>query len=272
MDGSPLRKMLADLDEDKENGSGHVTYALHLATGTIPLEGFIANEFTLRFTGAKTCISCGKRVKKFYGQGTCYPCFRDAPEASPCIIRPELCCAHLGEGRDVQWELDHHMQEHIVYLSYTGNLKVGVTRSTQVPVRWIDQGAVLAVPIARVPYRQLAGAIEVDLKRLFSDRTDWRKMLRPIGPGEGEGDLEEARAKAIAQADPTSAKYMLPEEPLVHLQYPLPPVPPKLVSVQLDKLPEISGRLLGIKGQYLVWSDGRVLNVRNHTGFHVEVG
>ena len=272
MDGSPLRKMLAGLDEDSGNGSGHVAYALHLANGAIPLAGFISNEFTLRFTGAKTCISCGKRVKKFYGQGTCYPCFRDAPEASPCIIRPELCRAHLGEGRDAQWEIDHHMQEHIVYLSYTGGVKVGVTRSTQVPVRWIDQGAVLAVPIARVPYRQLAGAIEVDLKRLFSDRTDWRKMLWPVDVASGGVALQEARSKAIAHVDPELAMYMLPEEPVVHLQYPLPPVPPKLVSVQLDKLPEISGKLLGIKGQYLVWSDGLVLNVRNHTGYHVEVG
>lgn len=264
--------MLVSLEEGSGNGSGHVTYALHLANGTIPLSGFISHEFTLRFTGAKTCISCGKRVKKFYGQGTCYPCFRDAPEASPCIIRPELCLAHRGEGRDVQWELDHHMQEHFVYLSYTGGVKVGVTRSTQVPVRWIDQGAVLAVPIARVPYRQLAGAIEVDLKRLFSDRTDWRKMLWPVNEASGRTALEEARALAIAQVDPAVAMYMLPEEPLVHLQYPLHQVPPKLVSVQLDKFPEISGKLLGIKGQYLVWSDGLVLNVRNHTGYHVELG
>ena len=264
--------MLVGLDEDSGNGNDHVVYALHLASGPVPLMAVVGNEFTLRFTGAKTCVCCGKRVKKFYGQGTCYPCFRDAPEASPCIIRPELCRAHLGEGREAQWELDHHMQEHIVYLAYTGNVKVGVTRSTQVPVRWIDQGAVVAVPIARVPYRQLAGAIEVDLKRLFSDRTDWRRMLYPVDVRKGGIELEQARAKAILNVDPALAMYMLPEEPMVRLIYPLTQVPPKLVSVQLDKLPEISGRLLGIKGQYLVWGDGLVLNVRNHTGYHVEVG
>ena len=265
--------MLAGVDAGTEvNSSAEVSYTLRLASGNIPLADRISKEFTLRFTGAKTCISCGKRVKKFYGQGTCYPCFRDAPEASPCIIRPELCRAHLGEGRDVQWELDHHAQEHIVYLSYTGNIKVGVTRSTQVPVRWIDQGAALAVPIARVPYRQLAGAIEVDLKRLFSDRTDWRRMLWPVDIAAGGSALEEARAKAVTDIDQALTMYMLPGEPVVRLQYPFPTVPPKLVSVQLDMLPEISGKLLGIKGQYLVWSDGLVLNVRNHIGYHVEVG
>lgn len=262
--------MLAGLAMAK-NGTetAQVEYALDLAGGAIPLGDRISTEFTLRFTGARTCISCGRSVRKFYGQGTCYPCLRNAPEASPCIIRPELCRAHLGEGRDMQWELDHHMQEHIVYLSFTGDVKVGVTRITQVPVRWIDQGAMLAVPIARVPYRQLAGAVEVDLKRLFSDRTDWRRMLLLSDPEVGEAPLREARERALREVDLELREYMLPNEPLTSLSYPLISVPPKLVSVQLDKLPEVTGRLQGIKGQYLVWSDGRVLNVRNHMGYHV---
>ena len=254
-----------------ENNGGDVAYALRMASGSVPLAERISGEFTLRFTGIRTCVSCGKQVKKFYGQGLCYPCLRNAPEASPCIIRPELCRAHLGEGREVQWELDHHMQEHLVYLSFTGDVKVGVTRSTQVPVRWIDQGAMLAMPIAKVPYRQLAGAIEVDLKRLFSDRTDWRRMLLL---SDLEADVEPllaAREKAVQEVDPALREYMLPDAPMLRLSYPLVNVPPKLVSVQLDKLPEVSGKLQGIKGQYLVWSDGRVVNVRNHIGYHVEV-
>lgn len=272
MDGSPLRKMLAGLEGGEDGKSPcNVAYTLSRASGATPLMERISTEFTLRFTGARTCVACGRPVKKFYGQGLCWPCFQNAPEASPCIIRPELCRAHLGEGRDVQWELDHHKQEHIVYLSFTGGVKVGVTRSTQVPVRWIDQGAVLAVPIARMPYRQLAGALECDLKRLFADRTDWRKMLHWTGTEAGVEQLLEARAKAVRETDPGLRQYLLPDEAVVHLHFPLPLPPLKLVSVQLDKLPEISGRLLGIKGQYLVWADGRVLNVRNHTGYHVEI-
>jgi hypothetical protein len=267
MDGSPLRKMLVGLQA--EGPESRVEYAMRLGIDILPLADRIGKSITLRFTGARTCISCGRRVKKFFGQGLCYPCFRDAPEAGPCIIRPELCRAHLGEGRDVQWELDHHLQEHIVYLAFTGGVKVGVTRSTQVPVRWIDQGAELAVPIARVPYRQLAGAIECDLKRVFSDRTDWRAMLmlRDVG----YEALLSAREQALAEVDPALREYMLREEEPLRLAYPLPPVPPKLVNVQLDKLDEIDGRLLGVKGQYLVWADGRVLNVRNHSGYHVEI-
>ena len=272
MEGSPLRKMEVGLDEEVAEGiGGYVRYNLRMANGTVSLADRVSTDFTLRFTGEKTCVSCGKRVKKFYGQGTCYPCLRNAPESSACIIRPELCRAHLGEGRDVQWEIDHHMQEHIVYLSYTGDVKVGVTRSTQVPVRWIDQGAMLAVPIAKVPYRQLAGAIEVDLKRLFSDRTDWRRMLLLPDPEAGVQPLLMARERAIQEVDPALREYMMPNEPMLRLSYPLVNVPPKLVSVQLDKLPEVAGKLQGIKGQYLIWSDGRALNVRNHIGYHVEV-
>ena len=122
-------------------------------------------------------------MKKPSGHGFCYPCFSDAPENSPCIIRPELCEGHLGLGRDVAWEEEHHNQPHVVYLSFTGAVKVGVTRDPQVPTRWIDQGATMAVVIARVPYRQLAGKIEVHLKNHFSDKTNWRNMIKGVAAG-----------------------------------------------------------------------------------------
>lgn len=272
MNAYPLHKMLATLNPPAAPcEAGEVAYAMDAGAEQVPMEPFIGQAFTLRFSGVRTCVSCGKQVKKFYGQGLCWPCFQNAPEASPCIIRPELCEAHLGKGRDVQWELDHHKQEHIVYLSYTGGVKVGVTRSTQVPVRWIDQGAVQALPIARVPYRQLAGVIEVDLKQHFADKTDWRHMLLFDSQYIGSDPLVAARQRAGEVLDPNLREFFLPEEAVVRLTYPLHSVPPKLVSVQLDKLPEISGKLQGIKGQYLVWSDGRVLNVRNHSGYHVEM-
>ena len=140
----------------------------------------IGKDLGLRATGCSAVSVAARRVKKLFGQGFCFPCLQNAPEAAECIIRPELCRAHLGEGRDPEWEQEHHATEHVVYLSHTGGVKVGITRSTQVPVRWIDQGAVSALVIARVPYRQLAGLIEVDLKRLFADRTNWRAMLKKV--------------------------------------------------------------------------------------------
>jgi hypothetical protein len=274
MDGEPLLKMLVGLDE------GRVNYGLRLGIRVLPMNELIGGPFTIRFTGARTCTSCGKRVRKFYGQGLCYPCLVSAPEASECIVRPELCRAHLGEGRDVRWEQDHHNTEHFVYLSQTGiapsdarvrgGIKVGVTRSTQIPVRWIDQGAVQAVIIARTPYRQLAGAIEVALKSTFADKTDWRQMLQPIVPD--PGSLDAARSLALGSLPDEFRSYLLPAEMPLLLNYPHSAALPKVTSVSFEKMDTISGTLHGIKGQYLLWKDGRVFNVRNHAGYHVEVG
>jgi hypothetical protein len=208
-------------------------------------------------------------VKKLFGQGFCYPCLQNAPEAAECIVRPELCRAHLGEGRDPEWERAHHATEHVVYLSYTGNVKVGVTRSTQVPVRWIDQGAVAALVIARVPYRQLAGLIEVDLKRLFADKTNWRAMLKHVRPDVDA--LYTARTLALTTLRDDLTEHLLRDVQPQVLDFPVLAYPPKVTSVSFEKSPEVSGRLMGIKGQYLIWEDGRVLNVRNQSGVHVEV-
>ncbi|MCB0791014.1 MAG: DUF2797 domain-containing protein [Flavobacteriales bacterium] len=258
----PLRKMLAGMDD-------RVHYALTVGQAHLPIDDRVGGRLTIRATGLMTCVACGRSVKKFFGQGFCFPCFRDAPEAAECIVRPELCRAHLGEGRDPEWERRHHDQEHVVYLAHTGGIKVGVTRSTQVPVRWIDQGAVAAVIIARTPYRQLAGLIEVELKKRFADKTNWRAMLRPVEPDMDA--LLHARSEAMTALAHELGAYALSGEETVSIHYPVDHFPPKVASVSLEKGPAIEGTLAAIKGQYLVWADGRVLNVRNHAGYHVEV-
>jgi len=264
-----LTKMKAGFDPERPLEEGAVQYTLRFGTHELSLADRVGHPLAIRFTGQMTCVSCGRGVKKFYGQGFCFPCFRDAPEAAECIVRPELCRAHLGEGRDPKWERDHHDTEHFVYLSHTGGIKVGVTRGTQVPTRWIDQGAVLAVLIARTPYRQLAGAIEVALKARFADRTNWRAML---GPVQAEAaDLLTAREQVREVLPPELQPYLLPDEAPQRLTYPVHAALPKVTSVNLEKDREVEGVLAGIKGQYLLWADGRVLNVRNHSGYHVSV-
>jgi hypothetical protein len=262
-DGQPLLKMRSALAHD-----GAVHYALPFDP-PIELAPFLGKPLTLRATGALSCVSCGKRVKKLFQQGFCYPCLLSAPEAAECIVHPELCRAHLGEGRDPEWERDHHATEHVVYLSFTGNVKVGVTRATQVPTRWIDQGAVAALEIARVPYRQLAGLIEVDLKRVFADKTNWRAMLKEVKPDDDA--LRAARAQAIGALRADLQEHLLHDtEPKV-IRYPVLAYPPKVTSLSFEKQPVIGGTLMGIKGQYLLWEDGRVVNIRNQSGVHVVV-
>ncbi|MBK7553010.1 MAG: DUF2797 domain-containing protein [Flavobacteriales bacterium] len=258
-----LLKMMATVE------GGKVRYAMRLGEELLDMSSFIGQPFSVKPTGVLTCTNCGNRVKKFYGQGFCWPCLSTAPEASECIVRPELCRAHLGEGRDAQWENDHHNTEHFVYLSQSGGFKVGVTRSTQIPTRWVDQGAVQAVIIARTPYRQLAGLIEVELKKQFADKTNWRAMLGAVAPDREM--MSALRTRALDALAYEMGAYALPEEEPMVLEYPVLAHPPKVNSMNLDKVPEVAGTLAGIKGQYLIWSDGRVLNVRNHSGYHVVV-
>jgi hypothetical protein len=201
---------------------------------------------------------------------------RDSARASECIIRPELCQGHLGQGRDLEWEERNHNQEHIVYLASTSKVKVGVTRSTQVPTRWIDQGARQAVVLARTPYRQLAGLIEIALKNHMGDRTNWRHMLQDIAY-EGE-PLEVCRDQALTllqdymhpDSNQPLSVYGVQDEPVHTLNYPVLSYPEKVKSIGLDKHPLIRGTLLGIRGQYLLLDQNRVFQVRKHTGYHVQ--
>lgn len=231
----------------------------------------------IEHTGEYVCVRCGRSVKKLFGEGFCFPCFRDAPEASECIVKPELCMAHLdGDwGRDPQWEQDHHNQPHVVYLALTSALKVGVTRGTQVPVRWIDQGAASAVVIAHVPYRHLAGRIEVALKALYTDRTAWQRMLKdeqPPEPVDLAVEMDRIRDH-LGTSEPELVQYLVPGARLepTRIAYPVEEVPNKVKAVSLARTPVLESILRGIRGQYLIFEGGSVLNVRRHSGFVVRV-
>ena len=217
--------------------------------------------------GKSTAKYVDEKTKKSFAQGFCFPCFKNAPENSPCIIRPELCEGHLGKGRDAEWEENHHVQPHVVYLALSSGLKVGVTRGNQVPTRWIDQGATQAIRLAETPHRQLAGAIEVVLKDYMSDKTNWQRMLKnQIAEGI---DLlkEKQKAKALLSGD--LQQYISEKNDVFTFNYPVDSYPLKVKSVNFDKLPEIEGKLKGIKGQYLIFMDNRVLNIRRHTGYFI---
>lgn len=256
-----LSKMNVELDIP-------VRYTLMLHEKSIIMNDLIGSSIEISFDGLINCIDCGRATKKSFGQGFCYPCFIKSPQNSECIIRPELCRAHLGEGRDVEWEKTNHLQPHVVYLALTDAVKVGVTRKTQVPTRWIDQGAWKALPIVEVPYRYLAGKAEVVLKDFFTDRTNWRNMLR------NEMSVHDLKdfGQQIAQQLPYDLRqYHCLDSEVVEIQYPVSSYPDKVKSMVLDKNPEVKGTLSGIRGQYLIFDDGRVLNIRNHSGYYVQL-
>ena len=229
----------------------------------------IGKEFKLAWSGNIYCINCGRSIQKSFGQGFCYPCFSESAQASPCIIRPELCEAHIGKGRDVEWEIANHNQPHYVYLAQTSGIKVGVTRTTQMPTRWIDQGAWRTAIIAEVPYRQMAGAIEIELKQYITDRTDWRKMLTDL---RDEDDLEEACMNLVSFLPKEYAEYADGKCDINEFVYPVMEYPKKIKTLKLEDRKVITGQLVGIRGQYLYFKGGNVINLRKYGGYEVTAG
>ncbi len=257
-----LRKMISEKDTP-------IKYWLNLdKEPTMCINDSIGKEFHLIWTGEINCINCGKSIPKTFGQGFCYDCFMNSAQAAPCIIRPELCEAHLGKGRDVEWENDHHNQPHLIYLAQTSGIKVGVTRDKQIPTRWIDQGAWRAVIIAKVPYRQLAGAIEIELKQYLSDRTDWRKMLTDM---RDEDELAAVRDELVTFLPKHYEEFGANEEKVQEFIYPVNGYPEKVKSMKLEDKKAIVGTLTGIRGQYLYFDGGNVINLRKYSGYKVRV-
>lgn len=256
-----LRKMPVVLNDDNS-----VSYFINKK---ISINEFIGKEITVTFHGNIYCIACGRKTSKSFAQGFCFPCFKNSPLNSECIIHPELCKAHLGEGRDPEWEEEHHNKPHYVYLAATDKVKVGITRDTQIPTRWIDQGASEAIKLAKTPNRYLAGVIEVALKDTFDDKTNWQSMLKnnideSIDLLQTKHELEKILPGDIAQ-------YICDEDEVTHISYPVLEYPKKIKSINLDKDLSISGKLMGIKGQYLIMDNERVINIRKYAGYEVSI-
>ena len=241
-----------------------VQYHLPMGDQLLDMNQWIGKHIQFSFNGDIFCLDCGVKTKKSFNQGFCYPCFQNSPMSAECIIKPELCRAHIGEGRDMEWEREHHLKDHYVYLAVSSGVKVGITRDTQVPTRWIDQGASYAVPIAKTPNRYLCGVIEVSLKDYLSDRTAWQRMLKNEI---AHVDLAEKRDEIIRLIPEECQEYVLRDEEILNIEFPVNEYPTKVKSLSFDKTPLIEGRLVGIKGQYLLFDGGQVLNMRKHQAY-----
>jgi hypothetical protein len=246
-----------------------VKYFLPVGQNEISMNDLIGKEISMNFTGQINCISCGKQTKTSFSQGFCYNCLQTAPEASESVIRPELSKAHLGIARDMEWAEKHDLIDHFVYLAVSGDVKVGVTRYHQIPTRWIDQGASAAIKLATAPNRHIAGVIEVFLKKHFTDKTDWRAMLK--NEIAVNFNLLEEKEKVYGLLPVELKKYFNPDHEITEIEYPVVSFPKSIKSVGFDKTPKIEGVLNGIKGQYLIFQDDSVLNIRKHNGYYLQI-
>lgn len=256
----PLQKMSNDL-------TFPIRYRLNLGGHLLLMNDLVGRELSFHWTGKHRCF-CGHLVDQVHERNFCRDCFFTKPEASMTIMKPELSTAHLGiEERDLEFEKRLQLQPHYVYLAKTNEIKVGVTRNTQMPYRWMDQGAAEATILLEVPNRYLAGEAEVLLKEHFVDKTNWRSMLKNEP---GDGNLEEAFHKAISLLTPELKEYARPEFEHWTMEYPVQQYPSKITSIKLDRSPQWTGVLEGIRGQYLLTSKG-VFNVRAHEGYIVDL-
>lgn len=253
-----LRKMQTEIGSP-------IQYYLVFESDFLNLNQVLNKEVSIDFIKHQ-CLNCGND-RPIFRQGFCKSCFFEIPSAGDWIMRPELSTAHLDkEDRDLDYEKRVQLQPHIVYLANSSNVKVGVTRKTQVPTRWIDQGAHEAIEIAEVPNRYLAGITEVALKDHVGDKTNWRKMLTNNVDDE---NLVEWRAKLKQYIPEEAQQYFLQNNSETQMQFPVLQYPEKVKSLNLDKTPYYKGILKGIKGQYLIFEDNTVFNVRSNEGYYV---
>lgn len=245
-----------------------VRYSLRLGSDLILVNDLLGKEISMKYTGSHQCF-CGHEVSEVYQRNFCRDCFFTKPEASPTIMKPELSKAHLGIAeRDLEVEKRIQLTPHYIYLAKTSGIKVGVTRATQMPYRWMDQGAVEATVLAEVPNRYLAGVGEVALKDHFADKTSWQRMLKnEVGPD----SLNDAFALAASVLPEELKPYVKPAPEVLAIDYPVEAYPNAVKSLAFKpNFQEWSGVLRGIKGQYLILDQG-VFNVRSHEGFNVEM-
>ena len=247
-----------------------VEYALPVGEELVPLNPLLGNKLHLHFENEINCIHCGRKTSKSFQQGFCYPCMQTLAQCDMCILKPELCHYHKGTCREPEWGQQNCMIDHFVYLALSSGVKVGITRHTQVPTRWIDQGAVKALPIARVHSRYDSGRVEHALRDFFHDKTHWQAMLKNVVP---EIDLVEEKQQVLADLKKIIADFdgtVIEDEKVYEFEYPVLEYPTKVKSLSFDKQTDVAGTLMGIKGQYLILDTG-VINIRKHNGYKVRL-
>lgn len=262
-----LQKMKTSLDSNN-----NACYQLD----DINMNNLVGKEIKLEFLNKINCVACGRLTKKSFNQGYCFRCLRSLPECDTCIVKPELCHFYAGTCRNSSWGDDHCIKPHFIYLANTDKAKVGITREKNTPSRWIDQGAVQALPIVKVSERLLSGLIEVRFAKHLADKTNWQAMLKNNPEHINLSVIkDEVLAKEFDFIELLKAQYgtqtiEIIDTKAVDIYYPVLSYPYKISSHNFDKKPLVEGTLLGIKGQYIILDTG-VMNLRKFAGYKCEL-
>ncbi len=244
-----------------------VEYTLTLGGQSLVLNSLLGKKIQLEWTQKIFCVHCHKAIKKSYSQGYCYPCSIQLPQCDLCILKPEQCHFHLGTCRDPSWGEEYCMIPHTVYLAYSSNIKVGITRAYQQTTRWIHQGAVQALAIGNVKNRYQSGLVEIALKTKIQDKTNWKKMLQFQDPK--TVDLEKYWDNLKNLWPENIPNLLSPTKPIL-INYPVLEYPNQIVSHNLEKEPILTDTLKGIKGSYLIFLE-KVINLKKHIGYEISL-
>tara|TARA_R110002167_G_scaffold144884_4_gene335602 strand:- start:4225 stop:5067 length:843 start_codon:yes stop_codon:yes gene_type:complete len=267
-----LSKMTATADAE-----GQVAYQLSLGRDQIDMNAWLGQRLALNWNGTIHCCACGRHTRKSFSQGYCYPCFSKLAQCDRCMMSPETCHFHLGTCREPEWAEQVCFQPHYVYLANSSGIKVGITRAGQLPTRWLDQGAVQGIAIAKVASRRVSGVLEDLLRQRVADKTNWRTMLKGQNPlldlaSERDALFDEFDRRILGLAEQFgehAIEWLSADATLSQrFHYPVLEYPTRVTSHNLDKTPDVQGRLLGIKGQYLMLDSG-VINLRKYTSYQV---
>lgn len=265
-----LRKMRSRLEQP-------VAYKMPLGDTELALNPLLEKQLRLEFSGKINCVHCGRKTSKSFNQGFCWPCFQKLAQCDSCIIHPEKCHYDQGTCREPAWGENYCLQDHIIYLANSSGLKVGITRATQVPTRWIDQGATQALAIIRVRNRLQSGTLEVMFKQHVADKTNWRDMLKGVAePLDLQRESEKLVKACAGEIEELEARFGFFAISILNgletetIEYPVMRYPEKVTSFNFDKSPVVEGTLMGIKGQYLIFDTG-VINIRRFSGYEIQL-
>ncbi|RKD87030.1 DUF2797 domain-containing protein [Kushneria marisflavi] len=259
------------------DATGRAHYHLRLGEHVEPLNVWLGHDITLCFAGRIVCVNCQQPTRKSFGQGHCYACFRRLARCDTCMMAPERCHYFQGTCREPEWGERHCFAPHVVYLASSSGAKVGITKPSQMPTRWLDQGAVQALPILSVASRRQSGMVEALFRNEISDRTHWQRMLK----GEtADVDLISLRDDLMMRLAPGIASLRAQfgedniraydEQTVARFDYPVLAWPERVSAFNLERTPQVEGRLMGMKGQYLMLDTG-VINLRKYTGYQVSM-
>jgi len=269
-----IRKMRVSADDE-----GRVNYTLPIGDQLVNANALIGSQVKVSYSGIINCVNCGTKTKKSFNQGHCYRCLMKLAQCDTCIMRPETCHYDQGTCREPAWGEENCLKDHFVYLANTGTAKVGITRfvTDGVSSRWMDQGASQAIPILRVKNRLVSGLVETAFKSHIADKTNWRTMLK--GPAQSVDLIalrEQLFASVEAELEDIYSEHGIQainfvDSDVINIHYPVENYPSKIKSINLDKELSFEGVLQGIKGQYWLLDDDRVINMRKYSGYNLSL-